>query len=92
MPLRELSKFIQIVDSLKIVDPLKDWGDQLKEPAEMILTGSGGLLWHAHQAGHSTPLSENSMAADPITSSDAVAELAYNSITGSDFEKKMAGM
>lgn len=82
MPLRELSTPIQIVDWLK------DWGDQLKEPAEMILIGSGGLLWHAHQAGHTTPLPENSMDVDPITSSDAVAELAYNSIIGSDFEKE----
>ena len=81
MPRRELSHPRQIIDW-----PV-DWGNLLAEPAEMILIGSGALLWHAHQAGKDTPLPEMSMHVDPITFSGAVAELAYDSIIGSEFEK-----
>ena len=82
MPLRELSRPQQIIDWLV------GWGEQLKEPGEMILIGSGALLWHAHRAGKDTPLPENSMDVDPITFSQAIAELAYDSIIGSDFERE----
>jgi hypothetical protein len=82
MPLRELSKPQQIIDWLV------SWGNTLSEPGELILIGSGGLLWHAHRIGSNAPLPENSMDVDPITSSEAVAELAYNCLIGSDFEKE----
>ncbi len=82
MPLRELSRPRQIIDWLE------DWGKLLNEPAEMILIGSGALLWHAHQAGINTPLPEKSMDVDPITFSEAIAELAYDSIIGSEFEQR----
>ncbi len=81
MPRRELSHPHQIIGWLV------DWGTQLAEPAEMILIGSGALLWHAHQAEKDIPLPEMSMDVDPITFSDAIAELAYESIIGSEFEK-----
>ena len=55
--------------------------------AEMILIGSGGLLWHAFQRGISTPLSEKSMDVDPISNSEEVVEACYEAIIGSDFER-----
>jgi len=67
---------------------LEDWGEQLREPANLILIGSGGILWQAANAGHDDALSENSMDVDPITDSEAVAELAYEAMIGSEFEKK----
>lgn len=55
MPKRELSYPKQIADWLE------DWGEKLTQPGEMTLIGSGGLLWHVHQAGRNDPLPENSM-------------------------------
>ena len=81
MPRRELSQPIQVVTWLE------SWGDILTEPCEMILIGSGGLLWHVHRLGLNTPLPENSMDVDPITSDEALAILCYDAIIGSDFEK-----
>lgn len=52
----------------------------------MILIGSAGLLWHIARIGLDEPLPENSMDADPVTDSDALAELAYDSLIGSEFE------
>jgi hypothetical protein len=60
----------------------------ISAPAEMILIGSGGLLWHAYQKGVGAPLPENSMDVDPVTDSDEVARLCYEGIIGSDFEAK----
>lgn len=54
----------------------------------MILIGSGGLLWHVHQAGRNDPLPENSMDVDPITFDQEIATLAYDSLIGSEFEKQ----
>jgi hypothetical protein len=65
---------------------LEEWGAKLSESGEMILIGSAGLLWHAARIGSDEPLPENSMDADPITDSDAVAELAYDALIGSEFE------
>lgn len=65
---------------------LSDWGRQLTTEGEMILIGSGGLLWHIGQAGLDASLPENSMDVDPITSSEEIAELAYDAIIGSEFE------
>jgi hypothetical protein len=67
---------------------LQEWGEKLAEPAEMILIGSAGLLWHIAHIGRDDPLPENSMDADPVTESDAVAELAYDALIGSDFERE----
>tara|TARA_R110000850_G_scaffold16224_10_gene50864 strand:- start:1004 stop:1462 length:459 start_codon:yes stop_codon:yes gene_type:complete len=80
MPKRELERPEQIIEWLQ------DWGGKLESPAEMILIGSGGLLWHAFQKGVELPLPEKSMDVDPVTFDDAVAELAYDSIIGSEFE------
>ncbi|NDB97213.1 MAG: hypothetical protein EBZ78_13825 [Verrucomicrobia bacterium] len=66
---------------------LQDWGQQLKEPGSLVLIGSGGLLWHAAQRGLETPLPENSMDVDPVTTSQAVALLGYEAMIGSEFEK-----
>lgn len=82
MPRRELCEPAQIISWLE------DWGAQLCENSTMILIGSGGLLWHVHQAGLATPLPENSMDVDPITDSESVAELAYEAMIGSEFELK----
>jgi hypothetical protein len=54
----------------------------------MTLIGSAALLWHAAQRGLDTPLPENSMDVDPITTSEAIAELAWDAMIGSDFEAK----
>jgi len=53
----------------------------------MILIGSAGLLWHIARIGRDDPLPENSMDVDPVTESDAVAELAYDALIGSEFER-----
>ena len=82
MPLRELKYPHQVLDWLQ------DWGARLHEPAEMILIGSAGLLWHIARIGKDDSLPENSMDADPVTESDAVAELAYEALIGSEFERQ----
>jgi hypothetical protein len=81
MPLRNLSHPSQVISWLE------EWGGRLDEPAEMILIGSAGILFHAAAIGRDDPLSENSMDVDPITESEAVAELAYEAMIGSEFEK-----
>ena len=80
MPRRELQHPRQVEEWLH------ELAGQLTAPAEMILIGSGGLLWHAYQRGVSEPLPEKSMDVDPITDSDELARLCYESIIGSDFE------
>jgi hypothetical protein len=82
MPRRELKHPRQIEDWLT------SWGEKLDRPGTMILIGSGALLWHAAQAGITSPLPENSMDVDPITSDDAVAELCYEAHIGSGFERE----
>ena len=82
MPRRELSHPHQVTAWLE------EWGRALNEPGEMTLIGSAALLWHAAQRGLDTPLPENSMDADPITDSEAIAELAWDAVIGSDFEKE----
>jgi hypothetical protein len=82
MPRRELK------DPRQVEDWLVEMSQQLTEPGEMILIGSGGLLWHAFQRSITKPLPENSMDVDPITDSDEVARLCYAAIIGSEFEQK----
>ena len=82
MPRRELR------DPRQVENWLVDMSQQLTEPAEMILIGSGGLLWHAFQNGITEPLPENSMDVDPITDSDEVARLCHSALIGSEFEQK----
>ena len=82
MPRREL-KYPEQVEKWLI-----DWGNKLQKPGEMILIGSGALLWHAAQRGITTPLPENSMDVDPITLDDDVAALGYEAHIGSAFEQK----
>ena len=81
MPRRELQNPHQVEDWLV------EMGRQLTAPGQMILIGSGGLLWHAAQRGITEPLPENSMDVDPITDSDEIAALCYQAIIGSDFEQ-----
>ena len=82
MPRRELKHPRQVEQWLA------DWGNKVTAPVEMILIGSGALLWHAAQRGLEMPLPENSMDVDPITSDDQVAELCYESHIGSSFERE----
>ena len=82
MPRRELKHPHQVTDWLR------EWGDALREPAAMTLLGSAGLLWHIARIGRDDPLRENSMDVDPVTDSDAVAELAYDAMIGSEFESR----
>jgi hypothetical protein len=82
MPRRELNRPEQIENWLTTM------GSVLMEEGEMILIGSGALLWHAFQLGVNTHLPENSMDADPITESDCVAEICYDQMIQSEFEQK----
>jgi hypothetical protein len=82
MPRRELSHPRQVEDWLI------ELSGQLTGPAQMILIGSGALLWHAFQLGVVQPLLENSMDVDPITDSDEVARLCYAAVIGSEFEQQ----
>ena len=80
MPRRELKHPHQVEEWLL------EWSRQLTQPAEMILIGSGALLWHAFQSGITEPLPESSMDVDSITNSEEVARLCYEGIIGSEFE------
>jgi len=82
MPLRELKHPHQVIAWLE------DWGGRLREPGEMILIGSAALLWHAARQGLDEPLPENSMDVDPVTDCEEIAELAYDAMIGSDFERE----
>lgn len=81
MPRRELKHPSQVEDWLV------ELNDQITAPAEMILIGSGALLWHASQRGITEPLPENSMDVDPITNSEELARLCYEAVIGSEFEQ-----
>ncbi len=81
MPRRELRHPGQVVEWLD------DWGSLLPEPCAMILIGSAGLLWHAHRIGRSDSLPDSSMDVDPVTDSELVAQLCYEALIGSEFEK-----
>jgi hypothetical protein len=80
MPKRELR------DPSQVEEWLIDWGKKLPIDSSLTLIGSGGLLWHAAQSGLEIALPENSMDVDPVTESDAVAELCYEALIGSEFE------
>lgn len=82
MPIKELKLPSQINNWLT------GWGKELKAPGEMILIGSGAILWHAFQQGINTPLPENSMDVDPITDCEEIAEMCYDCLIGSEFEQK----
>jgi hypothetical protein len=82
MPRRELK------DPHQVEDWLAGLGGQLSQPGQLILIGSGGLLWHAFQNKLLVPLPENSMDIDPVTDSDEVARLCYDALIGSEFEQK----
>lgn len=80
MPRRELR------DPEQVESWLVELADTLGNPGELILIGSGALLWHAAQRGITTPLPENSMDVDPVTDSDEIAERCYDAMIGSEFE------
>ena len=81
MPRRELKNPSQVESWLV------EWGNKVQVPSEMILIGSGALLWHAAQLGVEESLPENSMDVDPVTESEEVALLGYEAMIGSEFEK-----
>ncbi len=81
MPLRELKHPQQVEDWLV------ELGREITSPADIILIGSGALLWQAAQKNITTPLPESSMDVDPITDSDEVARLCYDALIGSEFER-----
>src|SRR5262245_40968117 len=81
MPRRELKHGRQVHDWLVSLS------QSITEPAELILIGSGALLWHAFNRGIDTELPEASMDVDPLTSSDEIARLCYDSLIGSEFER-----
>jgi len=72
----------------QVEDWLLELSQRLTQPGQMILIGSGALLWHAFQQGISEPLPENSMDVDPVTDSDEVARLCYEALIGSEFEQQ----
>jgi hypothetical protein len=82
MPRRELQHPRQVEEWLE------ELAAKLTVHAQLILIGSGGLLWHAFQRGIMEPLPEKSMDVDPITESEEVARLCYEAIIGSEFELK----
>src|SRR6266571_3248137 len=81
MPRRELKYPRQVEDWLV------ELGKSLCNDGNMILIGSGALLWHAAQQGIAEGLPENSMDVDPITDSDEIARLCYEAVIGSEFER-----
>lgn len=80
MPRRELSRPGQVAEWLE------EWGRALTGPGSLVLVGSGGLLWHAHERGIESPLPEQSMDVDPVTQDESVARLGYDAMIGSEFE------
>ena len=82
MPRREL-KYPQQVE-----DWLVELNRKLTQPGQLILIGSGALLWHAAQQDIHEPLPQNSMDVDPITDSDEIARHCYEALIGSEFEQK----
>jgi len=82
MPRRDLKYPIQVENWLI------ELNGKLTQPAELILIGSGPLLWHAFQKGIEIPLPENSMDVDPITDSEEVARLCYEALIGTEFERQ----
>src|SRR4051794_4891667 len=80
MPRRELK------DPKQVEDWLIELSTQITQPAQLVLIGSGGLLWHAFQRNVKEPLPEQSMDVDPITDSDELARLCYEALIGSEFE------
>ena len=76
---------------LRFPSQVEDWlvelGTSLSNKGNMILIGSGALLWHAAQQGIAEGLPENSMDVDPITDSDEIARLCYEAVIGSEFER-----
>lgn len=82
MPRRELKSPEQVENWLIELSAL------LESTGEMILIGSGALLWHAHQRGIKQSLPENSMDVDPITDSDEIARHCYEALIGSEFEAR----
>ena len=80
MPRRELKNGRQVAEWLA------ELGASLKAPGNMTLIGSAALLWHAHDRGISTELSEASMDVDPVTEGEEVAMRCYETLIGSEFD------
>jgi hypothetical protein len=77
---------------LRYPQQVKTWiealAHRIKDPATIILIGSGGLLLHAALRGIDTELPSYSMDIDPIVDTDELAMILYDAAIGSDFEKE----
>jgi hypothetical protein len=82
MPRRELKHGRQVADWLLTLS------ENVKTPGNIILIGSGALLWHAHDRGIRAELPEASMDVDPVTDSDEIARFCYDCVIGSEFERE----
>lgn len=82
MPRRELKSGKQVVEWLEGL------GKSVAASGEMILIGSGALLWHAHDRHIEAELPEASTDVDPITDSDEIASFCYDAVIGSEFERE----
>lgn len=82
MPRRELRRGRQVADWLLTLS------ENVKTPGNIILIGSGALLWHAHDRGIQAELPEASMDVDPVTDSDEIARFCYDCVIGSEFERE----
>jgi hypothetical protein len=82
MPRRELKSGEQVANWLQRV------AHSISQPGEIILIGSAALLWHANDRGILAELPEASMDIDPVTDSDEIARICYDSIIGSEFERE----
>ena len=82
MPRRELKNGQQVASWLE------ELSRRISQPGEIILIGSAALLWHANDRGIEAELPEASTDVDPITDSDEVARICYESVIGSEFERQ----
>jgi hypothetical protein len=82
MPRRELKNGKQVADWFGEI------ARNIQNPAEIILIGSAALLWHAFDRHIEAELPEASMDVDPVTNSDEVARICYDSLIGSEFERE----
>jgi hypothetical protein len=73
VPRRELKNGKQVADWLQQLSI------SISKPGNLILIGSGALLWHAHERSIEVELPEASMDVNPVTDSEEVARVCYDS-------------
>jgi hypothetical protein len=77
----------ELKNGKQVADWISELAASLALPAEMVLIGSGALLWHAFDRRLEAELPEASMDVDPVTDSDEVAAHCYEALIGSEFER-----